>query len=98
MSIGKEQVVTGLVVNCCLRPTNAYFDSVAESIDDAACWGVEKAAAYQGLTVGQLQSRLNGQVNYILRFNVKRGTLLKGRLYSLWNAAAAQERSVAEQG
>jgi len=81
---GQEQIVTGLVVNCNMRPTKEYISTVRKTIEECLEVGVVLEAARLGLTVGALKSKLNGKVRYILGFDKKHGSALKRKLYQLW--------------
>jgi len=79
-----RQIVTGLVVNDCLRPTKEYRANVKRVIRNCIEFGPQRFADEAGLPLCKFKKRLTSQVAYIKRFDPKLGKQLQGLLCHLW--------------
>jgi hypothetical protein len=88
MPNGTRQVVTGLVVNDRLRPTQRFVAELRHDIRMCLDLGASCVAAVSGETVGTLKSRLTGRVAHVQHIDAHLGRELRGRLCGVnWRSA-----------
>lgn len=83
MSSAQRQVVTGLVVNEKLRPTNDFVKELKYTIRLCIDRGAQHVALAEGIRVHDLKLRLNGRVAHVLQCEPARGEPIRKLLYAV---------------
>lgn len=95
-SSARQQVVTGLVVNQQLRPTNAFIAELKELIRLCQQHGARFVADLDGTSVTSLKARLTGKVAHLARSHSALGKRFRGKLCGVdWSM---EPRAPAEAG
>ena len=80
----QRQIVTGLLVNDVMKPTQEYRKDIMCMIRNCIRHGPEIIANEIGLTVQQLKRRLNGRVRFVEEYDMRFGKKVRGLLCRIW--------------
>lgn len=94
----RRQVVTGLVVNRKMRPTNEFIREVKTRIWECREAGPAAVAAEQNVSVRRLRTSLSSKVSHIGHSDPRLGRKLRGLLRSVdWKPSHRARRSVVQR-
>lgn len=79
----ERQIVTGLVVNHKLSPTNEFIKETKTLIRRSRQEGPDSIADEYGWTVMQLRQKITGRITFVRSIYPKKGRLLRGQLVGI---------------
>jgi RNA-directed DNA polymerase len=76
----RRQIVTGLIVNDKLRPTDEFLKELRHDIQLCLDFGAQHVAISKGVTIRTLKNQLTGKVAHVRHVDGVAGLALRGRL------------------